>query len=423
MKLSRNISHLQRVTMQCDPEEIARIMHASSSHVTMYLVFTLSALAVFVGTRKMVSRIRRDMAHMSVVVVGAGPIGLTSALIAVQCKRVQKLIIYEEDSKSSVENRSYQIAIQPSSISFLRSYGIDFENLEGLWHDGCFYTRVGIYLEYIMSILPLYSSNVEFHFKAKFGRDSCDIVDNIAGRKLVVCADGSSGLASRALGLSDECVMHSSGIYGAVAAIERNNSTLVPTPEKRIHNLSFDLSAYSASAYDEDGRSRFTLKIFGNSRCRYLALAVNKCDSNVVRALKTVLDKSMMRNIFLKCFNTYKPSNEATISDSYCLNNMKFSPRLFEIKLSQRMESAAYISDCDLFVITEGEAARSYNFNTGMDINIGFKGLSSLQPFVEKVAIADTEHSIMSALVYKMEHSDKVCRDFLRHGLKEYMFV
>ena len=73
----------------------------------------------------------------------------------------------------------------------------------------------------------------------------------------------------------------------------------------------------------------------------------------------------MMRNIFLKCFNTYKGSDEASISDSYCLNNMKFSPRLSEIKLSQRMESVAYIADCDLFVITEGEASRSYNFNTG----------------------------------------------------------
>lgn len=423
MTFRGNLTSHSKLNMPCDPEELAGLIHGTSSHVTMYLVFTLSAVAVFVGTRKMFCKIRREMAHLSVIVVGAGPIGLTSALIAVQCRKVQTLIIYEEERKSNLEQRSYQIAIQPSSIAFLRSYGVDFENLEGLWHDGCFYTRVGIYLEYIMNILPLYSSNVEFHFKTKFGRDSCDVVDNIVGRKLVICCDGSSGLASRALGLSDECLMHSSGIYGAVAAIERNNCTLVPTPEKRIHNLSFDLSAYSSTAYDEDGRSRFTLKIFGNSKCRYLALAVNKCDSNVVRALKTVLDKSMMRNIFLKCFNIYKLSNEASISDSYCLNNMKFSPRLFEIKLSQRMESAAYISDCDLFVITEGEASRSYNFNTGMDINIGIKGLSSLQPFIEKVAVAETEHSIMSTLVYKMEHSDRVCKDFLKHGLKEYMFI
>ena len=81
-----------------------------------------------------------------------------------------------------------------------------------------------------------------------------------------------------------------------------------------------------------------------------------------------IISFQMMRNIFLKCYNTYKLPDEPSISDSYCLNNMKFSPRLFEIKVSQRMESVAYIDDCDMYVIAEGEAARSYNFNTGMYI-------------------------------------------------------
>lgn len=58
-----------------------------------------------------------------------------------------------------------------------------------------------------------------------------------------------------------------------------------------------------------------------------------------------------------------------------------------------------------------------------MDVNVGLKGLTSLQPFIEKITVADTEHSIMSALIYKMEHSDKICKDFLRHGLKEYFFL
>lgn len=73
----------------------------------------------------------------------------------------------------------------------------------------------------------------------------------------------------------------------------------------------------------------------------------------------------MMRNIFLKCFNTYKSESESTLSDSYALKHMKFSPRLFEIKLSQRLETAAYFQDMDIFVVAEGEAARCYNINTG----------------------------------------------------------
>ena len=58
-----------------------------------------------------------------------------------------------------------------------------------------------------------------------------------------------------------------------------------------------------------------------------------------------------------------------------------------------------------------------------MDINLALKGLSSLEPFIEKIALAETEYSIMSTLIYKMEHSDKICREFLKHGLKEYMFM
>lgn len=73
----------------------------------------------------------------------------------------------------------------------------------------------------------------------------------------------------------------------------------------------------------------------------------------------------MMRNIFLKCFNTYKLSSEPLLSESYALNHMKYSPRLFEIKLSQRSETVAYFDDCDMFVLAEGEAAAFLNFHTG----------------------------------------------------------
>jgi hypothetical protein len=73
----------------------------------------------------------------------------------------------------------------------------------------------------------------------------------------------------------------------------------------------------------------------------------------------------MMRNIFLKCFNTYKLPTEPLITDSYALNHMKYSPRLFEIKFSQRSETVAYFDDCDMFVLAEGEAASFLNFHTG----------------------------------------------------------
>ncbi|XP_060586181.1 uncharacterized protein LOC132741930 [Ruditapes philippinarum] len=423
MQLRNNDTTFERIANTCDSDEIARILRVQSTHFTTYFVITVSLIAIFYKTKHIVCTIRRNYAKLTIIVVGAGPIGLTSALISLHCNRVRKLVVYEEQSRLNIERQSYQIAVQSSQVSMLRSYGVDFDNLEGLWHDGCFYTRVGIYLEFVLHVLPLFKTDVEINFGTKFTKDTRYIVDNMSGRKLVICCDGSTGIASKILGLSDETVTYSTGIFAAAAAIDRRNQTSVPIPEKRVHNLSFDLSAYGTSAYECNERTKFTLKLYGNSQCRHMALAVNRCDTSVVRTLKSVLDKSMMRNIFLKCYNTYKRSKETSISDSYCLNNMKFSPRLYEIKLSQKLETAAYITDCDLFIITEGEAARSYNFNTGLDINMGLKGLASLPQFIQSIVIADTEHSIVKSLVSKIEHSEGLSREFLTFGLKQHLFT
>ena len=73
----------------------------------------------------------------------------------------------------------------------------------------------------------------------------------------------------------------------------------------------------------------------------------------------------MMRNIFQACYNTYRPDDEPELTDHAALKTMKYSPRLFDIKLHNRIESVSYIEDANLFVVTEGEASRCVNFNTG----------------------------------------------------------
>ncbi|WAR11344.1 hypothetical protein MAR_025524 [Mya arenaria] len=114
---------------------------------------------------------------------------------------------------------------------------------------------------------------------------------------------------------------------------ETTSQTFVPKPEIRVHKIGFGISAFVSSDYEEDSKSAFTLKTSGNSRCRFFALAVRKTDSkNPVLVIRLP-------------------------------NNMKFSPRLYEV-VSQKTETAAYISDCDLLVITEVEASISFNFNT-----------------------------------------------------------
>ena len=80
-----------------------------------------------------------------------------------------------------------------------------------------------------------------------------------------------------------------------------------------------------------------------------------------------------VRSIFQACYNTYKTDEESNLTDLSAVKSMKFSPRLFEIKLSQRMEVAAFVQDANLFVITEGEAARVVNFHSGKGCFATFK--------------------------------------------------
>ena len=74
----------------------------------------------------------------------------------------------------------------------------------------------------------------------------------------------------------------------------------------------------------------------------------------------------MMKSIFQTCFNAYKSEEDAPIEDAEAATQLKCSARLYDIKLSQRRENVAYIEDANVFVVTEGDAARHCNFRTGI---------------------------------------------------------
>lgn len=59
---------------------------------------------------------------------------------------------------------------------------------------------------------------------------------------------------------------------------------------------------------------------------------------------------------------------------------------------------------------------------SGLDINPAIRGLMSLSKFIEMITLAETEHSISNALLFKMKHNEFVCKDLIRNGLREYMF-
>lgn len=75
----------------------------------------------------------------------------------------------------------------------------------------------------------------------------------------------------------------------------------------------------------------------------------------------------IMKNIFHQSFNAYKTDIEPRLSD-VTLHHMQCSRRLFEIQLSHRRISAAYIEGDNVAVTVEGEAARVLNFDTGTHV-------------------------------------------------------
>jgi 2-polyprenyl-6-methoxyphenol hydroxylase-like FAD-dependent oxidoreductase len=109
---------------------------------------------------------------MTAVVVGAGPIGLASLVVAAKSGRVSRIIVFEEQSKMALFNQPHQIALDASSVTFLRSYEVDFDNMEGCWDGGAFYTRLGVFQEYMLSILARLDVPVDLRLSTKVRRVS-----------------------------------------------------------------------------------------------------------------------------------------------------------------------------------------------------------------------------------------------------------
>ncbi|XP_006122502.1 uncharacterized protein LOC102445422 isoform X1 [Pelodiscus sinensis] len=387
---------------------------------------TLLAVLLYVAVKVSVDRLRRWRARVSVLIVGAGPVGLTAALVAVRSGKVLKLTLLDERSRAALLCRPQQIALQPRSVGFLLALGVDFDNLEGCWDNEHFFTRIGVFQEHLLSILEQHKHRQEIRILlgTKFSDDF--IRKNIAVEwpKIIVIADGSCGESSSVLGISSDYIVESCNAYGANAAIERPDQRQVPTPEIRAHSLYFDLSAYGmdiSSAGKESLKPGFHLKIYGTFRNRYMALACPASDSKVVRFLRHTLNSSIMKNIFHQSFNAYKMDIEPRVNE-LTLHHVQCSRRLFEIMLSHRRVTAAFIEGDNVVVTVEGEAARVLNFDTGCGVNLGLRGLESLEEFIYRVATAVDQNDLFEALSAKIRHSKQVSEDFKQNGLSTTVF-
>ncbi|ESO81962.1 hypothetical protein LOTGIDRAFT_170498 [Lottia gigantea] len=423
------------VPVKCDPREV---LFVHSSLAIYHILCSVLMVAIFIATKRLVESFRRSYSKLTVVVIGGGPVGLTAVLVAALSKKVSNIILFEEMFRNNLCNKPSQIAFNPKTVKFLRTLDIDFDNLEGCWSNDYFYTRSGVYTDYLLCVLYKFNKKVDLKLGTKFTRDTIKEVDKVVGRKLVIACDGSNGNGARIMGLNDEFLQHSLNAYGAVAGVDRLVHGAVPVPETSVQNILFDLGAYGILVDERQEPQGFTVKLFGNLRHRYMNIAIPKCESTLLKSMRLVLDRSIphtdvvsnlellftiiMRNIFIKCFNTYKSEVESSISESTALKTLKFSPRLFEIKLSQRLETVVYFKETDTFLIAEGEAARCTNFHTGKDINLAMDGLPILNRFITMITWASSEHSIMEAMLFKSRSAERICKSFLKNGLRDTVF-
>ncbi|XP_063801460.1 uncharacterized protein LOC134969438 isoform X2 [Pseudophryne corroboree] len=388
---------------------------------------TLVVVLVYIVVKVSVDGIRQWRARVSILVVGAGPVGLAAALVAVRSGKVLNLTVLDERSRTALLCRPQQIALDPRSVKFLLALGVDFDNIEGCWHNDHFFTKIGVFHEHLLSILEQRKQTLDIRILlgTKFTEEYMRKMSQVEWPKIIIVADGSCGESSSLLGVNSEYIVESCNAYGANAALERPDQRQVPTPEIRAHNLYFDLSAYGidvvSSGKDTSGKPGFHLKIYGTFRNRYMALACKASDAKVVRFLRYTPNSSVMKNIFHQSFNAYKTDIEPRMSD-LTFPHMQCSRRLFEIMLSHRRVTSAFIEGDNAVVALEGEAARVLNFDTGCGVNLGLRGLESSEEFIYKIATAVDQIDVFEALAAKIKHSKQVVEDFKLNGLSASMF-
>ncbi|XP_033625598.1 uncharacterized protein LOC117288854 [Asterias rubens] len=380
-------------------------------------VITALIIFCFVVCKGSFDRFKQWRVRLNVVVIGTGPIGLSAALIAAHSKRVGRIIIYEDKSRSQLISRPQQIALDSRSVAFLRRYQVDFDNMEGCWQKERFYTRIGIFQEYMMSNLQRCEADVTIKLGTKFKEEVAASCGSPTNRTLVIVADGLHGQSCNLLGVSDEFVVESCKAFGGACSLERLEQPQVPSPELQVNKLKLDLSGFGNEyRFPDLSRAAFYLKIFGTFRHRYISLVCHKCDTHLVRQLRITSDTMIMRNIFQESFNTYRTKGEPKISDSEAFN-IQCNQRLGEVKLSYRRENVLYIQEENLVVTVEGDAVRSLNFNLGFEVNMGLRGLECMGTFIDDIVTADNQCALVKAMSVKTRFAHKVNRDLIHSRL------
>ena len=125
----------------------------SSSILIQTTAVTIFVTFAFMASKTSYDIFRYHWSKATTIVVGAGPVGLTAVLISALSGKSDRIILFDDKFRNDLINRSQQIALKEKYVKFLKTLGVDFDNIEGCWHEGSFYTKLGVFVEYMLGMV------------------------------------------------------------------------------------------------------------------------------------------------------------------------------------------------------------------------------------------------------------------------------
>ena len=129
------------------------------------ILFQTTAVTVlvtfaFIATKTSYDIVRQHLSKATVIVIGAGPVGLTAVLISALSGKAERIILFDDKFRNDLINRPQQIALKEECVKFLKTLGVDFDNIEGCWEHGSFFTKLGVFEEYMLGMVYRLHSKV-----------------------------------------------------------------------------------------------------------------------------------------------------------------------------------------------------------------------------------------------------------------------
>lgn len=336
--------------------------------------------------------------NIDILVIGAGPVGLTTALWF--AKHNYNTVLIEQYSeikkptKRPFNERHQQIGLDPDSLNFIKDLDVVVWGeikLRGCpdedWINIPIYTLQNILLKELRNHIKvtilfdtLIESVIRYHPESNcrlvMTRNTSDTLIYGISPKLIVVADGKhddSGTAKQFFNFSPACKVHLS-TYGIVGLIERNISD---------DGGSICLKNYSSDFYVSDNYKEIGpmyIRLLGSMKERYIALGLG--DNNNVEEFKS-LNPIQIKELLIESYNRMRDitMGEPEIDES---GLTIFSNTPIPIFLDYRKETIKLLEGSSTIVSIEGDAARKTTFFSGSGLNSGYKALSKLFKFCQE---------------------------------------